>query len=238
MTKIFVERALANGDEIELGDFNLKHLRVIKTVPGDTILIGDINSKEFKASVTEISSRKCRIKIEQENSNIPSPERHITMYICLPKKNKLEDIVYKCSQIGVSRFVPVVSSRTEKKIKDPEKLYIRMLKKARSGAELSKRERIPEIGRLLSFRQSIDDYRSGSYESGIIFWEEEKENYISLDELTSGIAVFIGPEGGFSRHEIDIAKEAGLNVKSLGRLVMDVETASAAASAVLLCPVK
>ncbi len=238
MSKIFINELLAQGKIFEIKGDNHHHLDVIRVRVGDEILVGDKDFNEFKTEIIDFTKKGYRAKVKEPSSNAIIPQRNVTLYISLPKGKKIEDIIYRCSQIGISRIVPVISERTIKRpaAKNCKKVIERWEKKARYGAELSCRKTVPEINNVLIFSEALDHYKQNNFRSGLLLWEEEGGiNYITRNDLSEKMAVFIGPEGGFCMKEVEEAKDNGLMIRSLGRLVMEVEPAAIAASALVLC---
>lgn len=234
MTKIFVDEPLAIEKVLEINGDNHHHLQVVKTLAGDEILIGDEKFNEFKAEVINVTKKNYVVKIKTRTYKVLRPIRDVTLYVSLPKRKKFEDIIFKCTQAGVSEFVPFISSRTIKKIKD-KKVIERWKKKARYGAELCGRKCIPSVNEIISYEEAIYDFSERKFNSGILLWEEKENKYISKNDMGIKMAVFIGPEGGFNNREVRLAIDNGIKIRSLGKLVMDVETACIAGVSLLLC---
>ncbi|MFW6172144.1 MAG: RsmE family RNA methyltransferase [Elusimicrobiota bacterium] len=237
MNKIFVEKHLEIGENIKIKESNLHHLKVINISPGDTILIGDKNGNEYEAGIIEVEKNSCLAKVKKSIKTPRKPVRKVSLFVSIPKKKKMEDIIFRCSQLGINEFYPFISSRTIKKLKTRnfKKTMRRWKLKSKYGAELSKRDKIPDVNEIKDFNQVLKIFRNKNYDKGIIMWEEEKSKYISDKDKKENIALFIGPEGGFSKKEIKKAKQYGAVVRSLGPLVVDVETACISSSAILLC---
>ncbi len=234
MIKIFASHQLQPGTEYSPGPYNLHHLKVMRVLPGDEILIGDSSEKELVARIKDNFSAE----IIKESSRHAAPARKITLFAALLKKQKYEDLIFKCSQIGINEIYPVVTSRTIKTLKknSMEKVYERWNKKARHGAELSMREKIPSIECPVEFADALKIYKSKRFDNGIFLYEEEKkERYIKQSDLKNYMALFVGPEGGFTSAEAAAAAETGLLTRTLGKLVFDSEVACISAAAVLLC---
>jgi 16S rRNA (uracil1498-N3)-methyltransferase len=236
--KIFIDSALSVGSIHEIKGYNQHHLSVAGISTGDPLIIGDKHFREYKAEIIEVTKDSFVADVKSKIEICRVPPRDITLFVALPKRRKIESIIFKCTQLGVNKFVPFISSRTIKKInsRQKDKNYSRWLKKARNGAEISKRRQIPKIRDAVSFKEALHLYEKEEFKSGIIFWEQnDGQKYISEDDLVFKMAVFIGPEGGFSSPEIGSAKESGLKVRTLGNLILDVETASVAVASNLLC---
>jgi 16S rRNA (uracil1498-N3)-methyltransferase len=238
MIKIFVDEALEAGRVLEIKGDNHQHLKVIRIEVEEEILIGDINFNEYVAEVISITKKGYTVSVKKASAQNLVPSRKVILYISLPKRKKFEDIIFKCTQVGVSEFVPMVSSRTIKNLKDKDfdRILGRWKKKARYGAELSGRKTIPVISdKILSFKEALEDFKKKNAGSGILFWEENTGIFVSENDLAGDMAVLIGPEGGFSEEEVREAKDYGFKIRTMGKLVMDVETACVAAASTLLC---
>lgn len=236
MIKIFVNEPLSEGTSIYIRGSNFHHLKVNRVKQNERLLVGDKNMNEYDAEVIKIN--KDRLEVSIISATIPAePVRDVTLYVSLPKGRKFEEIIHKCTQVGVNNFIPFTSQRTVKSINNKiEKLSERWKKKAISGSELSRRRVVPWISNVMTFSKAIEHYCATGYDAGFIFWEEDPENAkLSVREIKNKIAVFIGPEGGFSKEEIEYACMKGLRITSMGRLVMEVETACIAASSLFLC---
>ncbi|GEM_PF-3234315 len=236
MKKIFLRDSLYKGKVCKIDSDNSHHLKVLKVKKGDMITVGDADAKEFTARVVFIKDNEHKIEITKENPTPPKPSKDLTLFVSVPKRNKFEEVVFRCTQVGVSRFVPIVTERTEKiPIRSKSKFFRRSMKKASHAAEISGRAEIPVVSDIMSFDEALKHYSESSYETGIIFWENEKnKKCLKHEEVKSPAALFIGPEGGLNPDEVEKADRAGLKRRTLGSLVMDVETACIAASSVAL----
>ncbi len=216
---------------------NCHHLKVVQKRPGNIIKIGDKNNQEYRAEIEKFTRGGCRVRIKDKNHDIPRPAREVDLYISIPKSDKLEQIVFKCTQVGISRFIPIITDRTVKKInpRNRKKIYVRLEKKIRHGAEISEREKIPDLEEPLKFKTALKRYTENKYGSGIFMLAETNPKFkVSQKDLSNYMALFIGPEGGYTQNEARKAKNYGLKRRSLGSLILDVPTASLVASGQLL----
>lgn len=235
MIKIFIDRPTCSGKEELISGENAHHLKVLRVHPEETILLGVPGKKEFYASIVRFSKEGVYLSVKEPTSEVREPLREVALFAALPKNNKYEDIVFRCSQLGVSEFYPILTSRTEKKVKSSEQFYRRCKMKARHGSEISGRSSVPQIKEIISYSSALKLFKESDYNSAILFWEEEESSKnISFKDLSEKMAIFIGPEGGWSTEEIKEAMRAGLKIRSLGPLIMDVETACISANALLL----
>lgn len=183
-------------------------------------------------SITE-SEVLCRVV-----SAVPSksePNVQLTLYQAYPKQDKLELIIQKTTELGVTRIVPFISSRciARPDEKSYRKKQERMQKIAEEAAKQSGRGIIPEIAPLMTMKQALEDMKKSEmklfcYENG-----GERLSSISVAEAKS-IAVMIGSEGGFERAEADAAEAAGAKQIWLGERILRCETCPIAVTSILM----
>jgi 16S rRNA (uracil1498-N3)-methyltransferase len=155
------------------------------------------------------------------------PKLHLTVVQALPKGDKLDEIVRACTEIGAARFVIFPSERTvvqwdAKKVED--RLH-RLAVIAREAAEVSFRTRLPEIRYLPSLKAALDEFPDAR-----VLSESEGEERL-LAKTGSSMAIVVGPEGGWSKQELELIGNRGV---TLGPRVLRVDHAAPAAAAILL----
>lgn len=241
MPRLFVFEKLAVGDEIVIAGEEAHHIiRVLRLGPGHSVSISDGKSVESLGVISDIDIRDTKIKIrilDQNKSKETKP--FITLLQALPKGEKFDWIIQKSTELGVSKIIPVITQRTIVNIL-PSKLERRMErwnKIAIEAAKQSLRMDIPQIGELSTFDASLREVEK--HHLSIIPWEQEKELSIrkalkSIDGTVTKVAVFIGPEGGFSPEEVKKAKEMGAVSVSLGPRILRTETAAIAVCSILM----
>lgn len=241
MPRLFIFKELAIGDEIVISGEEAHHIsRVLRYRPGDVIRISDGKSVESLGVILDIDTWGTKIKLRIVERNKPEGAKlFITLLQGLPKGEKLDWIIQKCTEIGIHKLIPIITQRTVVNIA-PSKLEhrkMRWTKIAKEAAKQSMRIDIPEVGELSTFDASLREIRN--HQLSIIPWEQEKA--ISLKKIIrdfSGsitkVAVFIGPEGGFSADEVEKAKELGAVPVSLGPRILRTETAAIAVCSMLM----
>lgn len=211
--------------KLVLEETDLHHLLNVKRATiGEEIEITDKNTT-YKCKISSIKPLKAEVL---EASNSREIENSLSLAFCLLKGDHNELIVLKGTELGVSRFYPVISSRVIVKPKEKEDNKFQRLKKiAKEGAEQCRRSSIPEIEGYISF----DELLKLDYRHKIIPYEEEslKSNtlFSSLQaHKNEPTLILIGPEGGFSNEEVDKAIKAGFEPVSLGKRILRAETAA------------
>jgi 16S rRNA (uracil1498-N3)-methyltransferase len=167
------------------------------------------------------------------------PDVTVDLYFGMTSRDKMEWILQKGTEIGVSSFQPFISSRTlVQKVDLSPKRQARWERIIREAAEQSHRGKLPVLSSLQKYRDSLAtvDYDA---QLSLIAWEGfdpgERELKSRLETFSgASIALFVGPEGGFSEEEIDQARSAGCQVVSLGRRILRMETAAIVFPALVL----
>lgn len=183
-------------------------------------------------SITE-SEVLCRVVEAVPSKSEPSVQ--ITLYQAYPKQDKLELIIQKTTELGVTRIVPFISSRciARPDEKSYRKKQERMQKIAEEAAKQSGRGIIPEIAPLMTMKQALEDMKN--FELKLFCYENggEKLSTIPVAEAKS-IAVMIGSEGGFERAEAEAAEKLGATQIWLGERILRCETCPIAVTAILM----
>jgi len=222
--EFFVPKSSVKGDiaKIEKDDFH--HLvNVLRAKVGERFLIVVDRGEKYVAKLIEISEKSAKLKLEEKLSESFETKANIYLAQSIPKGKKFEEVLRVGTELGVKGFYPLITERTEIKIKD-EKIE-RFKKIVKEEAQLSKRDIIPEIFKPIKF----EDFISLNIKSKnkLIFWELEDKNSIEDFNINEDEDVYIvvGNEGGFSLKEIDMAKNNGFVSLSLGKRILRTEVA-------------
>ena len=145
----------------------------------------------------------------------------------MPKGDKLDTVIQKCVELGAVKIVPVAMKRSVAVIKDSDKKQKRMQRIAYEAAKQCGRAIVPEIGHVLSFKEAVADARGSDLK--LVAYEAETESSLkstlTQNKDAKSIALFIGPEGGFDISEVNLAKENGFDIITLGPRILRTETA-------------
>lgn len=217
-------------------DFN--HIKnVLRMKTGDTFLVSENGMSNLCRLENIEGETAVAVIIEENYQNTELPVR-ICLFQGLPKGDKMELIIQKTVELGVHEIIPVEMSRCVVKLDDKKKKskQTRWQTISESAAKQSKRNFIPKIGDVLTYKQALEKAK----ELDILLVPYESKNGMAdtkeaLGGIKNGMSVgiFIGPEGGFDESEIESAVGKGGKVVSLGQRILRTETA--ALTAVAMC---
>lgn len=215
---------------------DLRHIRtVLRKQPGDLLTLLDGQGREYTVRITAIEKAEIDTEIVDRTERQPSSPA-IVLGQGLPKSDKMDLIVQKATELGVSSLVPLITERTIVKVKDEEKRITRWQKIAREAAMQSGRPDIPPVKTIRSFNEYIRTLATGPQTLLLLPWEEGTEpvkNVLRGHLDAKHVVVLIGPEGGFSQAEADAAEAKGFHLVSLGPNILRTETAAVAALSIL-----
>lgn len=229
--RFFIAPSQVSGSRISVTEGDVRHIAaVLRMKTGDALLLCDGQGTEYQVAIAEISKSEIKADIvSHTRREITAPR--ITLGQGLPKSDKMDWIVQKATELGVSNIVPLVTARTIVKIKDEEKRISRWQKIAREAAMQSNRVDIPAIGQIVSFKEFLQTHTSEPRTLLLLPWEEGtmpiKDVLRGKQDITRIVAL-IGPEGGFSSVEASMAREKGFHAVSLGQNILRTETAAIA----------
>ena len=239
MRRFFVASSLLLNDEVLItGELEHYLSDVLRLKIGSVIELTDGEHELCTVRLTEFESAKIKGEIIKRKAFLLKDEPEIYLYQGLPKGDKLDFIVQKCTELGVSGIIPVEMPRSIVKLsKDKaEKKKTRLEKIALEAAQQSKQDSVPKIGDILSWQEFLGSL-SGENDLTLVLWEEE--NALGLKEaltccpLNGRINLIIGPEGGMGAAEVAELRERGAVSVSLGKRILRTETAPIAAVAVI-----
>jgi len=229
------------GDKIstELGKEYVAYIiDVLRLRNGDELTLFDGTGHEYRTIIRDCDSRTVYLDIIGKEK-IQLPATHITLAQSLPKGSKMDFIVQKSTELGTSRIIPFISSRSIPRLKGAkaEGKAERWRKIAVEASRQSGRGDVPVVDEIVPFDRMLSMPDANSLR--ILLWEAEPKlgiKEILTDERYSGADSFfivIGPEGGFSWEEIEKARQSGFTSVSLGKLIMRTETAPLAILSIL-----
>lgn len=230
MPRFFVSGDAVTDTEIVISGGDAFHIaRSLRMAEGDELTVCDDAGIEYTCRLTRIRDSECRLEILDKRDGIGEPPAEITLYMGYPKGDKLEIVVQKAVELGCYRIVPFESSRCVKRPNGDrvEKQTARLCRIAEEAAKQCGRARIPEVSSPIKYSDMLTCAKSCDR----VLFCYEGEGTLSLKKALSEaqnaktIAVIVGSEGGFSKEEAELAKDAGHTLVNLGPRILRCETA-------------
>lgn len=245
MHRFFIQPEWIQGRTVTLSGAIVHQIcHVLRLRPGDHILVLDNSGWEWQVGLTQVSKDLVEGRTQGKSLVRGEPRTKITLYQGVLKGNRFEFALQKGTEVGIVEFVPVVSSRCViADVESVEKKLVRWRRIVLEAAEQAHRGRLPVIYQTMLFAAACERARlSGGL--SILPWEEAQA---SLKPLLRGgdqaaeatpppfsINLFIGPEGGFTADEVDLAQRYGVHPVTLGPRILRAETAGLVAATAIL----
>ena len=231
MYNFFVSKNQKQGDRYYIIGADFNHIKnVLRMNVGDTFLVSDSGVSNL-CEIESFENESVIAKITEENYNDTSLPIKIYLFQGLPKGDKMELIIQKAVELGVEAVIPVEMNRCVVKLDDKKKKskQQRWQSVSESAAKQSKRNTIPEIGQVCTYKQALE--RAKELDLLLVPYESKNgmaDTKDALLQIKSGMSVgiLIGPEGGFEESEIENALNNGGKVISLGKRILRTETAA------------
>lgn len=225
--RIFLHDLPADSPSATLRGEKARYLSlVLRCRPGDRLTVVAAGNTARAAVVSSVSRQTVMLDLGEELGRVltESPLR-TTLFQGLLKGDRMDLVVQKTTELGVTAIVPVVTERSQ--VRETRKLS-RWSKIAEEAARQSGRPGPPAVHDPMGFDEALSFFRAESA-PGIVFWEAGGEPVSAVFGQigpVGGIALFTGPEGGYTQEEISRASASGVRVASLGSRILRAETAS------------
>ncbi|MFZ1508102.1 MAG: 16S rRNA (uracil(1498)-N(3))-methyltransferase [Anaerolineae bacterium] len=243
MHRFFVTPTAIHGEAVTLAAETAHHLReVLRLGPGAEIMVLDGSGREYRVSITHQSRSGVEGRILSQTPALGEPRTQITLYQATLKGEKFEWLLQKGTEIGISRFVPLLTQRCvthdRASLSKKEGRWRRIIQEA---AEQARRGRLPALAAPLDL---VDACQEAARQADLILflWESAPghglkpalQAWRSSAAASGRISLFVGPEGGFSEGEAALAAASGACLIGLGPRILRAETAGLAAGAAIL----
>ena len=244
MYHFFSENGNIGTDCIKITGDDYNHaVHVLRLRSGEKVMVSDEAGRDYYCCVAGNQpepDRALHLLIERVSSQNHELPARVTLYQCLPKSDKMELIIQKATELGVTDIVPVESRNCVVRL-EPGKASSKVKRWqaiAEAAAKQSKRSVIPSVHEPVSFVNAVKEAEEcGSF--SIIPYENEEGMAGMCQAIInfapgSDIAVFIGPEGGFDELEVRFALSHGVGPVSLGKRILRTETAAIAVLSLIM----
>lgn len=245
MQRYFVAPEKFGPELVSIEGEDARHIaKVMRGKAGDKLIVSDGVSREALAEISGIEIGEVTVNILELLEMTHEPGIKITVAQSLPKGDKLETVIQKCTEIGAVAFAPFLSERTIVQYDERKeaKRLERWRKICKEAAEQAHRNIVPEVSSPLHWKQLLQSFRK--YDA--VYFCYEKEEGLQLrsavapwlsklpPDAQGTVMIVVGPEGGFSPEECRAAEEAGATSVGLGRRILRCETAGMVAAACIL----
>lgn len=240
MQRFFVTPAQVGEEEIYIEGADVNHMKnVLRLKAGEELMVSDGNNRQYRCAVKEYPPGQAVLKILEAglvDTELPS---EIYLFQGLPKQDKMELIVQKAVELGVCQVIPVMTGRCVVRLdeKKAEKKVSRWQQIAESAAKQAGRGYIPKVRDVMTLREAL----ASAEELNVCLLPYElaegmEHTRAVIGQIRPGqsVGIFIGPEGGFEKEEVERAVEKGVLPVTLGKRILRTETAGLAVLSVLM----
>jgi len=219
--RFFVNFKIKKGKE-EISDKEIFHQvkNVLRKNMGERIVLFDGLGGEGIGEIKKILKNKIEVEILEVRYPQREPKNFVSLFCSILKKENFEWVVQKATEIGVKEITPLCCKNTVKTGLNFERLE----KIAKEAAEQSRRVTLPKIKKNVNFKEAIEKVKD--FEKKVLFDISGENLPHFFQRKVEKIAIFIGPEGGWDKTEIELAKKENFQILNLGKLNLRAETAA------------
>ena len=216
--KRFFGKKLNENIIIEGEEFN--HLKkVLRMAEGDKVIASVNDENDYYCTIVKINKNDCLLNVDNVEKCPAIPNKNITLFQMMPKKDYFDNIIAKSIELGVNKIVPFLSQHTMIKTIKRERVQTQIM----TACKQCERSQMPLISDVVSFKQILKELND--YDLVIFAYEKETKPFdIKLLENKINIAVIIGNEAGFTEEEASQLKEIATSI-SLGKRILRCDTA-------------
>lgn len=240
MQHFFIDPSQVEETKIRILGSDVNHMKnVLRMHVGERVTVSDGEGITYLCTVEDYEEKTAILHIESQEMSTSELPSEICLFQGLPKQEKMEWIVQKSVELGVSKVVPVSMKRCVVKLdaKKAAKKQERWQEIAKSAAKQSGRSVVPTVENVMSFKESLEEAKK--FDIVLVPYEcaegmAETKALIENIQPGQSIGIFIGPEGGFEEAEIEILLAQGAHTITLGKRILRTETAGLTTLSVLM----
>ena len=233
--RFFVSQIIGDNQKITVkdGDLSRQISKVLRLKISEQVVLLDNTGWGYKCLISELSKQGVNFDILEKMANQDEQKCQLILFQSVLKKDKMEWVFQKGTEVGIIKFIPVISEYSVKLGID----FKRSEKIIREAAEQSGGNKLPTLSDPVSFENAIEIAKNSGR---INLLAHNIGDYVLLKDFCARqilpplINLFIGPEGGFSEEEVSLALENDFQIMSLGKRILRAETAAIAASYFLI----
>ena len=234
LRRLYVADKLAPGAELRLGEEAGRYLgRVLRLRAGDSVNLFNGDDGEWSATISAFRRDRVTVAVHEFVENAAEPSLHIHLVQGVSRGERMDFVVQKATELGISRITPVLTDHGVVKLdsKRAGKRQLHWQRVAESACEQSGRISPPRVDEPMPLNDWLGTPRDGS-STDLVLSPVAGQPLTSIGKPDDGLCLLIGPEGGFSEREYDDAGLAGFEAVTLGPRILRTETAAVAAIAI------
>ncbi|MEJ2587591.1 MAG: 16S rRNA (uracil(1498)-N(3))-methyltransferase [Deltaproteobacteria bacterium] len=239
MRRFFVEDFKDRDGTCRITGSEARHMaKVLRMTSGDRLILMDGRGHHYQGCITRVGRQVVEVALEARLPSPPASPVEIVLLQALLKSGPMDTLIQKTSELGADRMVPFAAGRSVVRFDEARQAnkMTHWKKIARNAAKQSGRGTPLQVGSLSAFEGLLDRYKTVDALK-VILWEEEAsrdlKGVLRSMSTTRRYVGMVGPEGGFSKAEVERARSAGFTPVSLGRRVLRAETAAIAMTAIV-----
>ncbi len=228
--RFYLEKPITE-ETFDVPDEDLAHQwsNVFRYNVGSQVILFDGSGTDFLCIITSLRNLGATVSVVKKITKKESDARQVWLCLGITKKDNFELVVQKSTEIGVAHIVPVLAERTEKKNIN----MVRLQKIIIEASEQSGRSRLLQVHPVTTLSDLLSSSLLPQEKILLHFGGQLLKDYV-VEKSSSKLAVFVGPEGGWSDREVREFTSNGIPIISLGAPILRAETASIAAASLLL----
>ncbi len=230
LTRVYVDAVLLPGSVVELPPDTASHLaKVLRARGGDELTLFNGDGREFHGAIDTVRGSRVSASVGDSRQVDRESPLGISLVQCVPRGDRMDFIVQKATELGVTRIVPVLSQRSVVRLdnEQAESKAVHWRAVAVSACEQCGRNRLPTIGAARPLLSYLGDSLPGTGPR-LVFEPESSPAHPAAPGIAA-VEIAIGPEGGFADEELEAFRVAGFSRAGLGPRVLRTETAAIAA---------
>lgn len=240
MQHFFVTPSQVKEDYILIEGSDVNHMKnVLRMRPGEKVGVSDGNNHKYVCHIERYEDDLAWLEVEEEMPVDTELSSKLYLFQGLPKQDKMELIVQKAVELGAYEVIPVATKRAVVKLdaKKAKKKTERWQQIAESAAKQAGRGYIPEVKNVMTYKEALE--YSKALDVVLIPYElaegmKETKEIISSIQPGQSVGIYIGPEGGFEKEEVEAAIGSGAKAITLGKRILRTETAGLTTLSVLM----
>jgi len=226
--RIYTEHALASNTIVVLEESASHHLsKVLRMQVGRELIVFNGAGGEYSATISEITKKTVQISVGEHTSDNRESPLQLELAIGISRGERFEWVLQKATELGVTKITPLITERTEVKVSGDrqEKMHERWQQILTSACEQCQRNILPQLHAPVS----IDEWlKTVDSEARFVLHHRDNQG-LPADKKPQSVTLLIGPEGGLSEREIEVALAQHFFALTLGPRVLRTETAPVAA---------